>query len=146
MRDAHKIRHSLQTGLSRIRPVAPERTHLLLQDVKGSLASFGSGARHRIFTYRILDQMVQGRELAHGIRGASIACQEKSLAAASAKIYLAAVTRAAGLRHPVFAAKFLERLGALPDPIERVLAHIVKAHARNHARRMTRQRAAGGID
>src|SRR5713101_4467735 len=118
-----------------MRSLARKHTHLLLQDVKGSLASFGSGACHRIFTYRILDQMVQRRKLANRIGSSSIACQEKSLAAASAKIYLAAVARAAGLRHPVFAAKFLERLGALPDPIERVLAHIVKAHARNHARR-----------
>jgi hypothetical protein len=63
--------------------------------------------------------VVQGRKLANRIGRSGIARQQKSLATASAKIFFSAVAGAAGLGHPVFAAKFLKCFGALPDPIER---------------------------
>src|SRR5229473_3841146 len=135
----------------RICPIAPERRHLFLQNVGGPLAAFGGRNRrsvfaHRIFTHRVFDQMVQGCQLADRIGRTRIARQQKGLAAAPAEIFFAAVARAAGLGHPLLATKFLKCFGTLPDPIERVFAHVVEAHARNHACRMTRQCAAGGVD
>src|SRR5258708_17052130 len=128
-----------------IRAITPEPAHFLLQNVESRLASFRCGTNHRIFTPRVFNPMVQRRKLTNRIGSTGVARQQKSLAAASAKIYFTAVAGAAGLRHPVFAAKLLKSLGALPDPIERVFAHVVEAHTRNHARGMTRHRAAGGI-
>src|SRR5208282_859107 len=64
-----------------INPIAPETGHLLLQNVEGSVVSFGGRAGcsvfthrivtqrivtrrifiHRIFAHRVFDQVVQGR-------------------------------------------------------------------------------------
>src|SRR5260221_9604963 len=111
-----------------IRAITPEPAHFLLQNVESRLASFRCGTNHRIFAHRVFNQMVQRRKLTNRIGSTGVARQQKSLAAASAKIYFTAVPGAAGLRHPVFPPQLLKSLGALPDPIGRAVAPPVQTH------------------
>src|SRR5258708_13963925 len=102
-----------------IRAITPEPAHFLLQNVESRLASFRCGTNHRIFAHRVFNQMAQRRKLTNRIGSTGVARQQKSLPAASAKIYFTAGAAASGTRPPVFAAKLLKSPGALPDPIER---------------------------
>src|SRR5437879_2751875 len=56
-----------------------------------------------------------GREGADGVGGGGIASQRHGLAAAAAKVLMAAVARFAGFLHPIFPTKLLERRGIFPD-------------------------------
>src|SRR5258708_17224872 len=129
-----------------IRAITPEPAHFLLQNVESRLASFRCGTNHRIFAHRVFNQMVQRRKLTNRIGSTGVARQQKSLAAASAKIYFTAVAGAAGLPPPVFAAKPLKSLGALSDPIQPAFPPRVEAHSRNHHPRLARPRAARRVD
>src|SRR5271165_1568337 len=80
-----------------------------------------------------------GRERADGIRSAGVAGEQKSLAAAAAEILRAALTASTRFGHPLLSAKALERSRLSPNPFQRTLAHIVKAHAGNDSRRVTRK-------
>src|ERR1700728_441827 len=102
--------------ITRICPITPEVRHPLLQHVERSIATsvaktICSLVTDGIIAHCILDDPMRGRELANRIGCAGISGQKKSLATASAKIFLAALTGAAGLRHPVFAPKFFKCFG-----------------------------------
>jgi hypothetical protein len=90
--------------------------------------------------------MMARSEGADGIRRAGISSQQKCLATASAEVFRATITATARFRHPLLSAKSLESGGLSPYPFERILAHIIKAHSWNHARRMTGKRLPRGID
>ena len=135
----------------RIRPVAPEAGHFLLQNMERSFAQLWD--RRRRFCFRcpvisncIFNQLMHWRKFACRIRCGRIASYQERLAAASAEIFFTAVAGAAGFGHPFFATKFLECLRVLPYPIDPVLAYAVETHAGNHSGRVAGQGAAGGID
>src|SRR3984885_3658762 len=114
--------------IARICPITPEVGHPLVQHVERPIATsvaktICSLVTDGIIAHCILDDPMRGSELANRIGCAGIAGQKKSLATASAKIFLAALTGAAGLRIPVLAPKFLKCLGALSTPIARLIAH-----------------------
>src|SRR5580692_2236146 len=89
---------------------------------------------------------MRGRERTHWIRRTGIPGEEKSLTAAAAEVLSPAVAASTRFGHPLFSAKTLEGRGLSPYPFERMFAHIVKAHARNHAGSMTRKHLSRRID
>src|SRR5580692_540651 len=89
---------------------------------------------------------MRGRERTHWIRRTGIPGEEKSLTAAAAEVLSPAVAASTRFGHPLFSAKTLEGRGLSPYPFERMFAHIVKPHARNHSRSMARKRLSRRID
>src|SRR5580704_4524184 len=92
------------------------------------------------------DQMMSGRKGADWIRRGAIPSDQKSLAAATAKVLRPALAASTRLRHPMLSPKTLEGSGLSPYPFERMFAHIVKAHARNHSRSMARKYLSRGVN
>src|SRR5258708_16625391 len=80
------------------------------------------------------------------ICGDRVSGEQESLAAASAKILCALVATAAGLGHPVFAPKALERGRVSPDVFESLLADVFEFESGNHFRGVARKHFACGID
>src|SRR5579863_8270615 len=90
--------------------------------------------------------MMRGRERTHWIRRTGIPAEQKSLTAAAAEVFSPAVAASTRFGHPFFSAKTLEGRGLSPYPFERMFAHIVKAHARNHSCSMAGKRLSRRID
>src|ERR1700716_2420151 len=84
------------------------------------------------------------REPPDGIRGRPIAREPQRLAAAAAPVNLLSSerARAAWLLHPVRPAEERERVGLVPDPLQRMLADVGELEARDRRRRLTGQHVA----
>ena len=84
----------------------------------------GRGFVH--FADRNFDEMMSGRERARRIGNGRVSGQQERLAAASSEVFGAAIAGAARLSHPLFTAKAAEGIGFLPDPIERLVTHVLE--------------------
>ena len=94
------------------------------------------------------DGVVVRRVAADGIGGGGVAGEAQRLAAAAAPVLLLAPerARAARLLHPAGAAEARERVGLVPDPVERAVAHVGELEARDRRRSLARERLAVGCD
>src|SRR5919206_5160760 len=84
-----------------------------------------------------------GRELTYGVRGARIARERERLTTAAAEILPPPWTARARLLHPIGAAEGLKRRRVLPDILDRMLAHRPEFETRNGFCRMAWQHLAG---
>src|SRR4051812_31775755 len=139
---ATKARRRLPTGSTS--PVSSRGARRRSSDARGSahrpvdevVRLSGLTGRH--------DDVVMGREPAHGVRGPGIAGEAKRLTAAAAPVLLLPPerTRAARLLHPLGPAESRERVRFMPDPVERAIADVGELEVGNRRRRLTRKRVA----
>src|SRR4051812_36481965 len=94
------------------------------------------------------DGLVVRRVPADGIGRRSVAGEAKRLAAAATPVLLLPPerARAARLLHPVRAAEVGERVGLVPDPVERAVAHVGELEARDRRRGLAWECLAVGRD
>jgi len=79
-----------------------------------------------------IDFGAQWRERANRIGGRGVSCEKQGLAAATAKVLLAAITAPARFLHPFFTTKFLKGVGIFPDFAQAARLHVSKFQAGNN--------------
>src|ERR1700722_11435697 len=109
----------------RIGAVGPQVGLLLLQ-LNERLRGRGlrDCARCIRVTHSVFHNRVRWRQRAGWICHRGVSGKQKRLAAASAEVFRAPLAGAAGLGHPVFAAKSAERIGFLPYPLQSFFADV----------------------
>jgi hypothetical protein len=90
--------------------------------------------------------LARGGQGADRVGGRGVTGEEQGLAAAAAKILLAAITGFARRLHPIFTAKCLEGRGIFPDFAEAAILYVFEVQSRNNLRCVTGKRVAGWRD
>src|SRR5690348_12636385 len=79
--------------------------------------------------HRDLHELVIRGEMADRVGAGGVTGERERLAAAAAEVELTTLAAAARVRHPRLATEPLEQRRLLPDPGQRVLAHVGRGHA-----------------
>src|SRR5579864_1020298 len=85
-------------------------------------------------------------ERADRVGGGGVTGEEQGLAAAAAEVQLTAVAGSARLLHPVFTAKFLERVRRFPNLSQTAVLHILEVQCRDDFCGVAGKRFAAGGD